>query len=476
MMSIFNAEQWSYNHFKNGSFGDSRRTDRVIEVAADMARCSGKSIALSCRGNEAKVEGAYRLIRNDNISPEAIRASGFQHTVDLAQPYPEILALDDTTALSYKHQVAEELGKLGTTTDKSRGWWVHSTLLLDSFTTQTIGLIHQEYWLRPNNPEDADEKESGKWSEASYFCRQRLGDMMSRVISVCDREADILSYIQDKQQHNERFVVRAKHSRALIETDSKLFTYLESQAELGQYTIDIAQKGTKNSKGKPVNRVSRKAKLTIKVAQVTFKTKDETKPINVVYAQETTSKKVTEPLRWVLLTTEPIDTLTQALHIIDIYTARWRIEDFHKAWKTGAGAERQRMTEPKNLERAVSILAFIGVRLLQLREAITIPYYLRKKGLIEEAKAVESQSCDAVLEEDEWKVLMRFNKPRGHKGKGAPSLKWAYQSIAKLGGFTDTKRTGIASWAAVWEGWSTLQSHVVGYRVAKEMVADGESL
>ncbi|WP_415837586.1 hypothetical protein, partial [Shewanella livingstonensis] len=31
-MSIFNPEQWSYNHFKNGSFGDSRRTDRVIEV------------------------------------------------------------------------------------------------------------------------------------------------------------------------------------------------------------------------------------------------------------------------------------------------------------------------------------------------------------------------------------------------------------------------------------------------------------
>ena len=79
--------------------------------------------------------------------------------------------------------------------------------------------------------------------------------------------------------------------------------------------------------------MSRKAKLTIKVAQVTFKTKDETKPVNVVYAQETTSKKVTEPLRWVLLTTEPIDTLTQALHIIDIYTARWRIEDFHKARK-----------------------------------------------------------------------------------------------------------------------------------------------
>ena len=163
------------------------------------------------------------------------------------------------------------------------------------------------------------------------------------------------------------------------------------------------------------------------------------------------SKNVTERLRWVLLTTEPIGTLAKALHIIDIYTARWRIEDFHKAWETVTGAERQRMTEPKYLERAVSILAFIGDRLLQLREAITIPYYLRKKGLVEEAKVVET-----VLEEDEWKVLMRFNKPRGHKDKGAPSLKWAYKSIAKLGGFTDTKRTGIASWTAVWEGLSTL--------------------
>ncbi len=119
-----------------------------------MSRCSGKSIAESCRGNEAKVERAYRLFHNDKIPPEVIRAFGFQHTAELTQPYEEILALDDSTALSYKHQVAEDLGKLGRTTDKSRGWWVHPTLLLDSLTTRTIGLIHQEYWLGPNNPEE----------------------------------------------------------------------------------------------------------------------------------------------------------------------------------------------------------------------------------------------------------------------------------------------------------------------------------
>ncbi|MCL1049825.1 transposase [Shewanella abyssi] len=179
-------------------------------------------------------------------------------------------------------------------------------------------------------------------------------------------------------------------------SDKKLFEHLEAQSILGTYSIDIAQKGMKTNKGKATNRAARKAKLTVKVATVTLNAKDGAKPVNVIYAQEKTSSTVTEPLRWVLLTTEPIDTLKQALHIIDIYTARWRVEDFHKAWKTGAGAERLRMTEPQNLERAASILAFIGVRLLLLRETITLPYYLRKKGLIDEALRLETKDRTGI--------------------------------------------------------------------------------
>ncbi len=95
-----------------------------------MASISGKSIANACHGNEAELEGSYRLIRNNKVSPEMIRDAGSMHTASLVEDEPEILALEDTTSLSYKHQVAEKLGKLGKTTDKARGWWVHSTLLL----------------------------------------------------------------------------------------------------------------------------------------------------------------------------------------------------------------------------------------------------------------------------------------------------------------------------------------------------------
>lgn len=476
-MSIFNATQWASEHFNHASLGDKRRVTRLVKVAGQLAIGSGKSLARTCHGEDARLEGAYRLIRNEKVSPSAIRTAGFEHTAKVAAELPEMLALEDTTSLSYRHSVAPELGKLGQSTDKSRGWWVHSVMLVDSHTTRTLGLIHQDWWCRPDNAEDADEKESGKWADASWFTRRRLEETMSRVISVCDREADIMSYLADKQSHNERFVVRAKHSRILVEQNEKQFEFMDKQTVSGGYTITIPQKGMKDAKGKTKNRPFRRAKLSLKAGQITVEQKGERHQLNVIYAQEVSGPAQGEaPISWMLLTGEPVETLEQQLRVIDIYATRWRIEDFHKAWKTGAGVERLRMTAPDNLERAASILGFIGIRLLQLREVMALPLYLRKRGKPEEAQEIELQSCGVVLEEDEWRVLMQHYKPRGHKGTEAPDMKWAYQSLAKLGGFNDTKRTGMASWATIWEGWDELQAQVKGYRVAKAMLAAGEAL
>ena len=82
-------------------------------------------------------------------------------------------------------------GKLGQFKDKFRGWWVHSILLLDSITTQTMGLIYQDGCLHPNVSDETEEKESGKWADASFFMRKYLDKTISKVISVCDRKIDI---------------------------------------------------------------------------------------------------------------------------------------------------------------------------------------------------------------------------------------------------------------------------------------------
>ncbi len=45
-----------------------------------------------------------------------------------------------------------------------------------------------------------------------------------------------------------------------------------------------------------------------------------------------------------------------------------------------------------------------------------------------------------------WAIWTRKTQAQ----KKAGSLQWAYMAIARLGGFMDSKRTGIASWGALW--------------------------
>ncbi len=44
-------------------------------------------------------------------------------------------------------------------------------------------------------------------------------------------------------------------------------------------------------------------------------------------------------------------------------------------------------------------------------------------------------------------------------------MAWAYKSLAILGGWKDTKRTGRASIGVVWEGWFRLQTLLEGYEL-----------
>lgn len=51
-----------------------------------------------------------------------------------------------------------------------------------------------------------------------------------------------------------------------------------------------------------------------------------------------------------------------------------------------------------------------------------------------------------------------------------PDATWAYQAIAKLGGWTDSKKTGKAAWATIWKGWFRLRERLEGLRIAREVM------
>lgn len=462
-------EQWAELTFGHANLGDKRRTKRLIRTAAELSAHTGSSLAASCEGDLASVEGAYRLIENEAVKPEAIAEAGFQAAALAAKDSERLLAIEDSTTLGYKHSVCSELGDLGGPKgSKTKGFWAHSVMLLDAETERTVGLIDQQRWKRDDDQRGKkhqrkqrpyEEKESFKWQQSSENIEHRLGDQMAKTISVCDREADIFEYGLYKLTHNQRFVVRATQNRILLDEDLLLFDALAETPILGKYTITVPQRG---------GRKERTATLQVKSKKVTVQSPQrpggrlDPITVNVISAQEI-NNDTEDKLCWILLTSEPAGTFEDCRTALRSYELRWRIEEFHKAWKTGAGVERLRMLCPDNLERMAVILMFVAVRLLQIREALMLPYARKQNdGKVWNEKTPANQ----VISDDEWKVLWitKENKPLPKK---APTLTWLFHAIAKLGGWCDSKRTGRPGWLAVWEGWTKLQDRVTTYRLTR---------
>lgn len=128
MFILTDPRAWAEENFGGCQLGDSRRTKRLIKLADGLARHPGGSLLHSCAGDAAA--GVYRLLRNDTIEADAILAGGYLTTVRRAHPCEVLLALEDTTYLSYRHRVVKELGDIGGQAEtKSKGFVVHSILL-----------------------------------------------------------------------------------------------------------------------------------------------------------------------------------------------------------------------------------------------------------------------------------------------------------------------------------------------------------
>ena len=450
------THSWAHGLFGEADLGDKRRTSRLVHVASALAQNTGKSLVKSSH-SPAEVEGAYRLLRNESVDAESIARAGFESCAKYAQEHSLLLALEDTTTLQYSHKsVQDELGHV-TSRKHRRGLFAHSVLLFSPETGQVVGLIEQHRWTRSlksygkkakRNKTPYKDKESYKWERASVRVAERLGDVMEKVVSVCDREADIYEYLLYKQSNGQRFVVRAAQNRQISESDKRLFSFSETLKSAGKREVKIAQKG---------GRKARTARLQVRFAQVQLCVPGYKSGQAVPLFYVCCTEKGDSGLCWHLLTSEPVTNAEQAQQIVGFYERRWLIEDYHKAWKSGGTAvESQRMQSLSSLERMIVILSFVAARVLQLR-------YIGIQG-----KHSPDKSCEPVLSTLEWKLLWlkQESKPLPKK---PPSLYWAYINLAKLAGWQDSKQTGRVGWQTLWEGWFNLQFLVEGSQLTKSL-------
>lgn len=453
------TRKWAEKVFGDSNLGDVRRVDRLVDYAARQAEWPSASTNSACGASEAAAEGAFRVLRNKAVVATDIDDGVFDYTAHQCGGLATVLLIQDTTEVAVVSRKVAQPEDFGS----GDGFQIHSCLAVNGLHGEPIGLLGQQRWMRElNRPSTAlratrayKDKESYKWESTLRGCVARL-TCTDNVIHVADREGDIYEYLVFLQKTGQRFVQRASTDRAIANQKTKLRNVLTKATALGSNEVKVKQRGpivSGHLRTRRPGRSRRTARVEIRTATVTIerpKNADRTLPneltVNVVWAHEPHAPKGSTPLDWLLLTSESIATAEHAQTVIGYYERRWLIEEFHKAWKTGCAIERRALKSRESLQVLYAITAPIAVRLLQLRCA---------------QDCDPQASCEQLLSAAEWCCLYRAVLPDTKRlPKAPPTMQWAVQSIARLVGWRDSKRTGRIGWDTMWRGWSVLQERL----------------
>ncbi len=430
--------------------GDQRLAERLRELVEAFSAKPEASIP-EASGDWAATAAAYRFFNNDAVEPEQIVSSLVQATLKRCQGEPVVLAVQDTTSLDYtSHPKTEGLGPLED--PDRRGLFVHTTLAL-SPKGVPLGLVAQQAWAR--DPADigkrqrrkqlpVEAKESAKWLRGLKQTEARLGQLEARVVSVADREADVYEVFALAQELTGDWLIRARHDRRLGDEESHLVSVVE-QAPVGLCSLVEVPEQAKQP--------ARRAKVEVRRAEVELVppqrvkgviakwwaehpeverlAPEELRPVRVrvVLVSEVDPPSGVEPLRWLLLTSLPLDTAEQVLTIIAYYRLRWLIERYHFVLKSGCQVEKLQLEQAERLRRALTVYAAVAWRLLWLAY---------------EARANPQAPCTVVLDEDAWRLLWVLSCPKISLPLNPPNLETATRQIAKLGGFLGRKGDGLS--------------------------------
>ncbi len=110
---------------RGAEFGDKRLTRRLeLIMGASIAAPSSSFPEMS--GGDAALEGTYRFLNNERVTPEAILAPHVRSTVRRVQASERVIVAHDTTEVSFGSNERGDLGLVGC--GESYGFAAHVSL------------------------------------------------------------------------------------------------------------------------------------------------------------------------------------------------------------------------------------------------------------------------------------------------------------------------------------------------------------
>lgn len=461
--------------FGASSFRDRRLTARLRGLAERLISKPDESFPQALRGS-AELEAAYRFFGNVAVTPDAILNGHYEGVRRRCESESTVLAIHDTTALSFRHD-GKRRGADGKSLPKQR-FFAHLCLAItDDGTRRPLGIAGLGTWYRGASYGGGGwHDEYDRWWLMAELAAQRLSH--GSVVHIMDREADDYWLFHNLVSNGERFIVRARsggtRTRLLFDDD---FRQLHEAVASLEAAVERDVKLSKRRKtGSPVHdgihppRESRLTRLSIAARALTLKrpkrhpkqskarraaTLTPTMQLNVVRVWEPTPPPGEKPVEWVLLTTDPIDSEEQILKIVDRYRARWTIEEYFKALKTGCAYESRQLADYESLANALAIFAPIACTLLDLRS---------------EARRTPDAPAELVLTKTQLEVLRVLGRVPLSE---APTQREALLAVAALGGHI--KWSGDPGWQTLGRGYADLLKLTAGWEAAKLQQARDQS-
>jgi Transposase DNA-binding len=437
------AKKWAWEEFGKADLGHGSRTSRLARMASKAALEPAGKVS-EVFETDADRQGAYGLLESPSVKVEAIvDAIGHACARRCAEHSFVFVPVDGSSVTLTDTTRTKDFGPIGTTGRGARGIKVMDAIAV-SPAGVPLGVLALEWWTRAlqqgpkcsNGARKVEDKETQRWLDAVTHAYERIAS--SAPSTKCwfqlDREGDSWPVLHHLAASGHWFTVRSSRDRRLQGSTRTRRRFLRSRLSrapvAGEMRIDVAS---------GPNRSARSARLVVRFAPVVLELRDPwsktCRPlaVNAVWVREYgTAPRGEKALDWLLLTNHPVQTMDDAVLVVQGYCQRWRIEDFHRTWKSGAcNVEQSQLRAASHLTKWATILAAVAIRVERLKHL---------------ARSIPDLPASAELTRHEIRALVlwkrRTKKRTETIPKTEPTVAQATLWIAELGGYTGKSSGG----------------------------------
>lgn len=465
------AGSWADATFGKAKLGDRRRVARLVAMATQAALDPSGKVA-EVFSNDAERQGAYDFLESGHVGIAAIlSAMTGRAAEECASENRVLVPVDGSSITLVDREGTKDFGAVGDYAHGARGIKVISALALTESGGMPLGLLAQVYWTRPTTKprktkkrraRKVKDKETQRWVEAITGAAAELGRCAdgTRAWFQIDREGDSTPLLLALAGTGHDFTVRGRWDRAIDDRLGSVRRKLLYSANKGEYEL-VVPSGPK--------RTARTARMMISFEKVTLKlTESDTKAsksltLTAVLAREMSAvPKGEKRIEWLLLTNVEVENFAAALRIVAAYAKRWRIEEFHKTWKSGAcRVEDTQLRSTEAVRRWATILAAVAIRIERLK------FLSRTDPTRLVSVELEPIEIEALI------LLKRENQKRNERIPDTmPTIADATRWIAELGGYTGKSSGGPPGTIVLARGLERLRYAVQGFKLAKGLAPE----